>query len=99
MIPGANDQVWISAVAAARRLGCVPRQVPRLARRGLLTVRRLPGCDPRFLLADVERLAREATVVATRTTAGRANSDAGMPEQGPTAGSLRDTPTVEGGSY
>jgi hypothetical protein len=98
MIPGANKQVWISAVTAARRLGCVPRQIPRLARRGLLTVRRLPGCDPRYLLADVERLAREVTVVSTRTTAGRARINSGVPEQGLTAGSLREVPTIQVGS-
>jgi len=60
---------WVSGKEAAHVLGCPPKQVPRLADRGLLTVRRLPGCDPRYLLADVEHLAAQATM--TRTTEGR----------------------------
>ena len=59
---------WISATAAARLLGCTPPQIPRLARRGLISVRRLPGCDPRYLRTDVEDLAREATTAATSST-------------------------------
>ena len=64
MSPVNVAQQWISGTEAARRLGCVPRQVPKLASKGHLTVRRLPGCDPRFLLADVERLAVQATSLA-----------------------------------
>jgi hypothetical protein len=52
---------FISAVKAARLLGCPIKQVPSLAAKGLLTVRRLPGCDPRYLLSNVQRLARQCT--------------------------------------
>jgi hypothetical protein len=65
MTPGSVPNPWLSAAEAARRLGCVPKQVPNLAARGLLTVRNLPGCDPRYLLSDVDRLAAEAIVPAS----------------------------------
>jgi hypothetical protein len=62
---------WCTAVLAAQMLGGIPsRQIPRLAARGLITVRRVPGCPPRYLRSDVERLAVESTVAATRTAAG-----------------------------
>lgn len=52
---------WVSGTEAARVLACAPRQVPKLASKGFLTVRRLPGCDPRYLRSDVDRLASQAT--------------------------------------
>ena len=63
-----NDQ-WTSGAGAARMLGCSPRQVPKLASKGLLTVRRLPGCDARYLLSDVTKLASLATLPATNSPA------------------------------
>lgn len=51
---------WISFSAAARRLGTHSHAVKKMARAGRLTVLRLPGCWPRVLASDVERLAREA---------------------------------------
>jgi len=51
-------------VTAARILGCPPKQVPLLAAKGLITVRRLPGCDPRYLLSDVRRLSAQYTTPA-----------------------------------
>jgi hypothetical protein len=63
--PGSAPSPWLSGTEAARRLGCSPRQVPKLAARGLLTVRHLPGCDPRYLLSDVDQLAAEAIVPAS----------------------------------
>ena len=60
-----DQSTWGSAVEAARVLACDPKQVPKLAAKGFITVRRLPGCDPRYLMSDVERLASQATVPAT----------------------------------
>jgi len=60
-----DRNTWGSAVEAARVLACDPKQVPKLAAKGFITVRRLPGCDPRYLISDVERLASQATVPAT----------------------------------
>lgn len=60
-----SHQQWISGADAARLLGCAPRQVPKLASKGFLTVRRLPGCDPRYLRSDVDRLACQATQPAS----------------------------------
>jgi hypothetical protein len=57
---------WGLAVAAARMVGCPPRQIRNLARNGLISVRHIPGCEPRYSLADAERLARQYTRVATR---------------------------------
>jgi hypothetical protein len=65
MTPASVPSPWLSGTEAARRLGCAPRQVSKLAARGLLTVRHLPGCDPRYRLSDVDRLAAEAIVPAS----------------------------------
>ena len=59
-----DPREWVSGAEAARRLGCDSKQVPRLAAKRLLTVRRLPGCAPRYLLCDVDRLAAAATLHA-----------------------------------
>ena len=53
--------IWCSAAEAARMLGCPPKQIPKLAARGLLTVRTLPGCAPRYAREDVVRLADATT--------------------------------------
>ena len=60
-----SSVTWVSSIEAAGRLGCIPKQVPRLAAKGFITVRRLPGCDPRYLLSDIERLATRATILAS----------------------------------
>jgi hypothetical protein len=65
MAKNAVPNPWISAANAARILGTKSYVVPRLAEEGRISVRRMPGCDPRYLLADVERLARESTIIAT----------------------------------
>jgi hypothetical protein len=54
----------LSAQQESQVLGCTPRQVPRLASKGVLTVHCLFGCDPRYLPADLECLADSATEVA-----------------------------------
>ena len=59
------NEAYISGAKAARLLGCPLKQVPNLAVKGFLTVRRLPGCDPRYLLADVRRLATQCTQAAS----------------------------------
>lgn len=59
-----ETQKWVSGVHAGKRLACTPRQLPKLAAKGLITVRRIPGCAPRYLLADVDRLASQATQLA-----------------------------------
>jgi|GEM_PF-2993012 len=66
---------WVSAVEAGRILGCPARKIPQFAKDGLVTVRRLPGCDPRYLLADVERLASQSTEPATCLTSLAQTSD------------------------
>lgn len=60
-MPSDEVRQYGSATEVGRLLECDPKQVPRLASKGLITVRRLPGCAPRYLLADAERLAAETT--------------------------------------
>lgn len=60
----ADEQEWVSGTQAGKHLACAPRQLPKLAAKGLITVRRIPGCAPRYLLADVNRLANQATQLA-----------------------------------
>lgn len=64
------DEAYVSGVKAARLLGCPLKQVPNLAAKGFLTVRRLPGCDPRYLLSDVQQLASQCTHPASSTGGG-----------------------------
>jgi hypothetical protein len=56
---------WVSAVTASRILGCSPNRVRKLGQGAFITVRKIPGCDPRYRLDDVERLASESTTAAT----------------------------------
>jgi hypothetical protein len=58
------EDEWASAAEAARVLGIPPKNIRRLASQGFLTARRLPGCDARYLLSDVRRLAESATAPA-----------------------------------
>jgi hypothetical protein len=52
---------WIKAVEAAAILGTDHQHVKRLARAGLIGVRRLPGATPRYNRSDIERLAADCT--------------------------------------
>jgi hypothetical protein len=61
---GKCREIWISRVEAAERLGCPANQVPRLAAQGFISTRRLPGCDPKYGLEDIERLCRASTTKA-----------------------------------
>ena len=65
-----ENNEWVSAAEAARILGSGPRNASRLAREGFLTERRLPGCDARYLLADVHGLAAMATLPALQGRVG-----------------------------
>ena len=65
MSPERANETYVSGARSARVLGCPPKQVPVLAARGFLTVRHLPGCDPRYLLSDVQRLASQYTQPAS----------------------------------
>ncbi len=59
------QEQYVSGAKAARKLGCIAKQVPKLAAKGFITVRRVPGCAPRYLLSDVELLVSNSTVPAT----------------------------------
>lgn len=61
---GVNEP-YCSAADAARLLGCPPKQIPNLAAKGFLSARRIPGCDPRYLLSDVRRLLSQSTQPAS----------------------------------
>jgi hypothetical protein len=57
------DQDWISARAVARHLGVTEQQVPKLAARGLIGVRkRMPGIHARYSAADVAALAAKTII-------------------------------------
>jgi hypothetical protein len=59
-----ND--WLSRVQARRVIGCSEPQVSELAKRGYLTVKRLPGFGrPRYFREDCERLATQIITPAT----------------------------------
>src|SRR4051794_27294727 len=62
---GQDGSDWITANEAAAVLGCSNKKLPLLARKGLIAVRRIPCCNPRYLRADAERLVRESTTPAT----------------------------------
>jgi hypothetical protein len=50
---------WLSGADASRVIGCAEWQIPKLARRGHLSVKQLPGVGrARYLRADCERLAK-----------------------------------------
>jgi hypothetical protein len=59
-----HENRWVSAATAGRILGVAANRVRRLAAESLLTVRKIPGCDPRYRLDDVERLANASTTPA-----------------------------------
>jgi hypothetical protein len=48
---------WIHAREAAELIGGTPRHIMRLARRGVLTVRRIPAMRPAYLRSEVVALA------------------------------------------
>jgi hypothetical protein len=75
------EKVWGSAVEAARILGSSPKNIARLARSGFITVRRLPGCDPRYLMADVESLAQSMTEVASQKLPASGERQDGAPSK------------------
>jgi len=56
---------WLDAGAAAELLGVERRHIRRLARDGLLSVRRLPGVRPRYRRDEIERLAAASVRPAT----------------------------------
>lgn len=51
---------WIKSREAARLLAVPVPAIHRLARDGRIRCRRVAGCQPRFLLDDCLRLARES---------------------------------------
>jgi hypothetical protein len=57
---------WVSAAAAARLAGTTPEVIRRLAKQGFISVRKLPGCDPRYLMTEVERIVQGMTASASR---------------------------------
>ena len=63
---------WVTATQASKVLGCPFQAIRRLAAGGHLTSRRLPGCDPLYLAADVARLAEVSTRPATKSGAASA---------------------------
>jgi hypothetical protein len=63
-----SSNVCVSAAEAARYLDVTYPSVSRLARQGYITRRKLPGCDPRYLMEAVESLARSATLPAIHET-------------------------------
>ncbi len=56
---------FMSTVEARAVLGLNPDQLQRLLKKGLITVRRIPGARPQLLRADVERVAEESIEPAT----------------------------------
>jgi len=64
----ASVATWITASAGARIFGDVdPRVVQRLAQRGLIRQRELPGTRSRFSRADIEQLATQSLSPANST--------------------------------
>lgn len=55
---------YIDAITASKILDLPVWTVRRMARRGKLTVQRIPGTRPRLLRSEIERLAHESTVAA-----------------------------------
>jgi hypothetical protein len=52
---------WIKGNQAAQLLGIGPKALKRLAAARRVTVRHVAGSHPKYLLSDVERLARAST--------------------------------------
>jgi len=67
VIETAAKKDWISGVEAGKVIGCSERQVPALAKNGLVTVKRLPvgKAHPRYLRSDCEKLAARIVKRAT----------------------------------
>jgi hypothetical protein len=55
----------LSLSRVARRPGCLPRQVPKLAAGEFLSGRHLSDCDPRWPLSEVEQLDAESIGLAS----------------------------------
>jgi hypothetical protein len=55
-----TDSTWIRTIEAREQLGLSSEQMGRLIRRGVVTVKSLPGLRPLVLRSDVERLASES---------------------------------------
>jgi hypothetical protein len=66
-IQGENSKtcVWVNAKSAAEVAACDSKRIRDLARRGLISRRHLPGCDPVYLLSDVEKLVDRCTSSAS----------------------------------
>jgi len=60
------NREWLSLSEAGRRLGGSPQTVRRLAQRRQLTLRQIPGCNPRVPASEVEKLATQHTSQAAR---------------------------------
>jgi hypothetical protein len=56
MATHSEDDIWITRVEAARRLGVNPHAITRLVGNGHLTVKALPDTHPKILAADVDKL-------------------------------------------
>jgi hypothetical protein len=61
MSTAVESQTWVDSSSAARAVGASRSAIRRWGAAGLVSVRRLPFCRPKYRLADVERLAREST--------------------------------------
>lgn len=53
---------WLSFVGAGRILGVEAKAVRRLADRGQLTIKHVPGCRPMVLASEVRALAKSSIV-------------------------------------
>jgi hypothetical protein len=51
---------WVSAKTAADVASTYERKIRELAARGEIRVRKLPGCHPRYALADVLKLVEQS---------------------------------------
>lgn len=56
----AKDSEWISFRAAGGILGVDPKKVSALAKKGVLSVRQVPGSLPKVLRSEVVRLSEES---------------------------------------
>lgn len=59
-----SGQEWVLA-KVGESAGCTSDEIRNAARLGLVSVRRMPGCDPRYLLSDIERLVKASTKLAS----------------------------------
>ena len=56
-----QGKAWVLGTEAGRIMGVDRRHVTRLAKQGLIAVRRIPGADPRYCRRDVEAVAERFT--------------------------------------